>query len=107
MTKYEPSSFEVVKSYKNVRNTDLARAVFAINAWWSYDRCQAHTWALRLIHENPQSGRDVAAALANFDHMINAARSNYDSNKRRREQCDAIFKIFSEWKAASEIEAAA
>lgn len=106
MAKYEPTSFEVIKSYKNVRNTDLARAVFAINAWWSYDRCQAHTWALRLIHENPQSGRDVAGALTNFDHMIQSAQGKYDSNKRRREQCDEIYTIYAAWKADAMKEAA-
>lgn len=109
MAKYDPSSFEVVRSYKSVRNSELARKVFALNAWWSYDRCQAHTWALRLIHENPQSGRDVAAALINFDYMIPGAQAKYDSNARDRKRCDEIFEVFKAWKAdeAKEIGAAA
>ena len=107
MAKYEPSSFEVVKSYKSTRNSALARKVFALNAWWSYDRCQAHTWALRLIHENPQSGRDVAGALTNFDYMIPAAQAKYDTNPRHRKQCDDIYAAFAAWVAEGEIEAAA
>lgn len=103
MAKYEPSSFEVVKSYKNIRNTELARNVFFLNAWWSYDRCQAHTWALRLIHENPKSGRDVAAALINFDYMISSAQSKYDNNDRYRKRCDDIYNVFSSWLENNEI----
>ncbi|QIG73743.1 hypothetical protein EVC05_051 [Rhizobium phage RHph_N2] len=107
MSKYEPTSFEVVKSYKNVRNTTLARKVHALNTWTSYDRCQAHTWALRLIHENPQNGRDVAGALINFDYMIPAAQAHYDSRERDRKRCDAIFEVFKSWKEEAQIEAAA
>jgi hypothetical protein len=107
MAKYEPTSFEVVKSYKSVRNSALARKVFALNAWWSCDRCQAHTWALRLIHENPQTGRDVAGALINFDYMIPGAQAKYDNNARFRKQCDEISAAFDAWKAEAEIEAAA
>ena len=106
MAKYEPTSFEVVKSYKNVRNTELARKVHALNTWASYDRCQGHTWALRLIHEDPQNSRDVAAALINFDYMIPAAQANYDNRERDRKRCDAIFEVFKAWKT-QEIKAAA
>lgn len=106
MAKYEPTSFEVVRSYKSVRNSTLARTVFPLNTWTSYDRCQAHTWALRLIHENPQNGRDVAGALVNFDYMISGAQANYDKRDRDRKRCDAIFEAFKFWKE-EEIEAAA
>jgi hypothetical protein len=107
MAKYEPTGFEVVKSYKSARNSTLARKVHALNTWASYDRCQGHTWALRLIHENPQSGRDVAGALINFDYMIPAAQSAYDKRDRDRKRCDAIFEVFQAWKEEVEIGAAA
>lgn len=109
MAKYEPTSFEVVKSYKSVLNSELARKVFALNAWWSYDRCQAHTWALRLIHENPQTGRDVAGALINYDYMIPGAQSTYDKSARDQKRCGAILEVFNAWKAeaSAQIEAAA
>jgi hypothetical protein len=108
MTKYEPTGFEVVRSYKSVRNSALARKVHALNTWTSYDRCQAHTWALRLIHENPQNGRDVAGALINYDYMIPSAQAHYDQRVRDRKRCDAIFEVFKAWKnEATQIEAAA
>lgn len=99
MSKYEPSSFEVVKSYKSVRNSTLARKVFPLNTWTSYDRCQAHTWALRLINEDPQTGADVAAALVNYDYMQQSARSHYEARPRDQKRCDAILAVFNEWKA--------
>lgn len=107
MAKYEPTSFEVVKSYKNAANTALARAVFPLNTWTSYDRCQAHTWALRLIHENPQTGADVAAALVNYDYMQQPARNHYETRARDQKRCDAILAVYLKWKSEVEIGAAA
>ncbi len=71
----EPNHFEVIASFSSKANTKLARAVYPILSWASYDRYQAHTWALRLIKAAPQNGEDCAAALINFDYMVPAARS--------------------------------
>lgn len=106
MAKYEPTSFEVVNSYKSIRNSALARKVHALNTWTSYDRCQAHTWAIRLIRENPQSGADVAAALVNFDYMQQPARNHYETRARDQKRCDAILEVFLAWKAEEMQEAA-
>lgn len=106
MAKYEPSSFEVVRSYKSADNSALARAVFPLNSWCSYDRCQAHTWALRLIHEDPETGSDVAAALVNYDYMQEGARKNYEARPRDQKRCDAILSVYLNWKA-TQIKAAA
>jgi hypothetical protein len=101
----EPSNYEVFASVKSVRNTTLARKVFPLNAWFSYDKYQAHTWALRLIKADPKTGAEVAAALINFDYMVPAAVSKYETNARDRKRCDAILEVFNEWKAEEEVAA--
>lgn len=97
----DANRFEVAASFKSVANTQLARAVHGLNAWTSYDRHQAHTWALRLIKANPVTGQDVAAALINFDYMVPAARANYDAQPRYRAKCDAILSVYTGWMIAT------
>jgi len=101
----EPTRFEVFASVKNARNTALARKVFPLNAWFSYDKYQAHTWALRLIKAEPKTGAEVAAALVNYDYMAQSAVSKYETNARDRKRCDAILEAFNEWKADERVAA--
>lgn len=101
----EPTRFEVFASVKSVRNTALARKVFPINAWFSYNKYQAHTWALRLIKAEPKTGAEVAAALVNFDYMAASAISEYETNARDRKRCDEILAVFNEWKAEERVAA--
>lgn len=103
----EPNHFEVIASFSSKANTKLARAVYPILSWASYDRYQAHTWALRLIKAAPQNGEDCAAALINFDYMVPAARSKYQTSKHERAKYDAVYAAYTEWVALAETEVAA
>ena len=104
--KNEPTRFEVFASVKNVRNTALARKVHPLMTWASYDKYQAHTWALRLIKADPQTGAEAAAALINYDYMIPAAIKGYETKAHDRKRYDAVLEAFNAWKS-EEIEAAA
>jgi hypothetical protein len=101
----DANRFEVVASFKSVANTSLARALYPILTWTSYDKHQAHMWALRMIKANPQTGADVAEALVNFDAMIPAARSLYDTNARDRAKWDKALAAFRAWKDEQEMAA--
>ncbi len=96
----EASRFEVFASLKSSANTALARAVYPLLTWTSYDKHQAHTWALRLIKASPKTGADVAEAVTNFDYMIPAAGAEYQNSARRRATCDAVLAAFQKWEAA-------
>ena len=104
MTRRDFSTWEVQASFKV--NSVLARALHKAISFGSYDRFQAHTWALRVINANPQSAEDMSAALVNFDHMIEAARANYQTKALRRKQCDEAFAAYAKWQADQEREAA-
>jgi hypothetical protein len=105
MAKYEPTRFEVIASF-NV-NTALARAIYPVMTWTSYDRHQAHTWALRLIHANPQNGEDCAAALVNFDYMVEGARGRYRTCNKYRAKYDEVFALYAKWATDNAREVAA
>lgn len=104
----DANRFEVQASLKSSANTALARAVYPLLTWTSYDKHQAHTWALRLIKASPKTGADVAEAIVNFDYMIPAARAEYENSARRRKQCDAVLAAFQKWEAeqVAQLEAA-
>lgn len=96
----EPTRNEVRNSFNSGANTTLARKVHAIETWCSYDRYQAHTWALRLINANPANGEEVATALINFEYMTEGAKAAYAADRGKcRQRCDAIYEVFAEWKA--------
>lgn len=103
----EPNRFEVIASYESRINTKLARAVYPVMSWASYDRHQAHTWALRLIKARPQNGEDCAAALINFDYMVPAARAKYQTSAHERAKMDKVFAVYAAWVEAQNMEVAA
>lgn len=103
----EPNRFEVIASFKSVLNTELARKIFPIMTWASYERHQAHTWALRLIKADPKTGEEAAAALTNYDYMISGAIRSYREKAHERKRYDAIIAAYHAWKSSQPIEAAA
>jgi len=103
----EANRFEVIASLKSVENTALARAIYPLLTWTSYDKHQAHGWALRLIKAQPKTGADVAEAITNFDYMIPAARAEYENSARRRATCDAVLAAFQKWDAKASLKEAA
>jgi hypothetical protein len=103
----EPSRTEVRNSFNNRANVELARKVFAIESWCSYDPYQAHTWALRLINGTPANGEEVATSLINFEYMTEGAKAAYAADRgKARQRCDAIYEVFAAWKAKHEKAAA-
>lgn len=101
--KNEPTRFEVFDSVKSISNTSLARKVHPLMTWASYDKYQAHTWALRLIKANPMTGAETAAALVNYDYMVPGALRTYETKSHERKRYDAVLAAFNAWKI--EIEA--
>lgn len=104
----EPTLNEVRNSHKSLANTKLARAIWPHLTWASYDKFQAHTWALRLINADPSNGLEVACALINFERMIPGATAAYETDRgHAKRNSDKVAAIFLTWKAAQSAEAAA
>ena len=96
----EPTLGEIKASFS--ANSDLARAIHPLMTWCTYERFQAHTWAMRLIKADPATGEDASVALVNFDDMIEGARASYRSDPREQRRYDAIVAAFLNWKAGRE-----
>ena len=92
MTRRDFTTWEVQASYKV--NTVLARALFRALSWGEYDRFTAHIWALRVINAAPQSSLELAAALVNFDYMVDGAIAKYEGSKVYRKQVEAAFAAY-------------
>ena len=79
---------------------ELAKTLHRLDSWMTYDiyaRAQCLGWIDRMLHANVQSGRDVAAAIVNYDWMRDGARAKYDSDPRYAGKRDAMFAAFRQW----------
>jgi hypothetical protein len=99
--KYNPTRNEISASWKDKRNTALARAIHGDMTHCSYDRYDAHRWALKLIAGNPANGEEAMVTLVNFDWMDEGARAAYRTKPAIRKQYDNVFTKFTAWKAAA------
>ena len=107
-TQLEHTGRQIRASYKIPANVRLARAIFPIISWGTYDPYAAHRWALKLIKANPQSVEETIAALVNYDWMIEGAQADYEdapADSRKRKQWDGAFAAYTAW-AAKQREAA-
>lgn len=96
--KFEPTREELQASYPNKINCQLARALFPILSWGTYDRAAAHRWALKLIKANPQDGLELTKALVNFEYMVEGACENYCYDRKYRERHDRAYRAFADWR---------
>jgi hypothetical protein len=104
MTRRDFSTWEVRASFKI--NTVLARALHKAMCSHTYDRFNAHTWALRVINAKPTTGAEMAAALVNFDWMIDSAVAKYETSPNERKIIDAALAAYLKWAEAPEAKAA-
>ena len=93
----EPTRTEIEASF--MANSVLARAIYPLITFTTYERYQAHTWALRLIKAAPATGEAVAAALTNYDYMIEGAKAAYHNKPVEKRRCDAVLLAFQKWQA--------
>jgi hypothetical protein len=96
----EPTLAEIKASFS--QNSDLARSIHGFLTWVTYEKFQAHTWALRLIKADPSNGEECAAALTNYDHMIEGAKALYRTNRSETYRYDSIARLYLKWKAERE-----
>ena len=57
----------------------------------------SHRLALKLIASQPKHGKDVAAFLVNYDHMIEGAERRYDTSAQDRAANDAAYEAYTVW----------
>lgn len=93
----EPTAADLRASYKNKSNAQLARALWPLLSFGTYDRCAAHRWALKLISSDPQNGREARLCLANFDSMIAEAAVAYETNAHERQRYDRVYAAYRAW----------
>jgi hypothetical protein len=104
----EPHSLEIRQSYTSPANTKLARAIYPIISFGTYDKFSAHRWALKLIASNPVNGEETAVCLVNFADMVEGVRAAYATNRDlTRTRYDEVCRIFKVWKAKQEAAAQA
>jgi hypothetical protein len=98
-SQYKSTGHLIRAGMKDKSIVQLARTLYPLISWGTYDAYSAHRWAQRLIEADPQDARQTKAALCNYTWMVEGALADYDSNPTLKAKYQKIFDAFTAWKA--------
>jgi hypothetical protein len=98
-SQYKSTGHLIRAGMKDKAIVRLARTLYPLISWGTYDAYSAHRWAQRLIEANPQDAAQTCAALCNYTWMVEGALAEFEATPTKHKKYQAIYEAFAAWKA--------